>query len=343
MTANGVSTANQQNFEIDENELAKIIKKGKSQGFLTYEDVTDYLPDEVVGAEKLNGLIAAIEKSGIELCDASSLPGEAVADDVPKADSDGEIATPQTLGKLPRPSDDPIRMYLSQMAVIPLLGREEEISLAKRIEIARKRYRRGVLTSNYALMATFETLKRVYAGELPFDRTIKVSLTENLTKEQIQARMPHNFKTMEHLLKENAKDFKLLISKKTDEIEKKLARKRFLSRRAKLVVLVEELSLRSRRISPMIKQLRNYSDRMNLIRSQLNDEGPDAQTEVERKHLRSEWLGWSLFVRKVLQALKKELGTVRSFSLNLKTLNVNYPVAICGWLFRLQKNIATVV
>ena len=313
MTANGVSTADQQNFEIDENELAKIIKKGKSQGFLTYEDVTDYLPDEVVGAEKLNGLIAAIEKSGIELCDASSLPGEAVADDVPKADSDGEVATPQTLGKLPRPSDDPIRMYLSQMAVIPLLGREEEISLAKRIEIARKRYRRGVLTSNYALMATFETLKRVYAGELPFDRTIKVSLTENLTKEQIQARMPHNFKTMEHLLKENARDFKLLISKKTDEIEKKLARKRFLSRRAKLVVLVEELSLRSRRLSPMIKQLRNYSDRMNLIRSQLKDEGPDAPTEVERKHLRSELARLVTLCQESPASLEKRVGDCEKF------------------------------
>ncbi|MDG2180924.1 MAG: sigma-70 family RNA polymerase sigma factor [Mariniblastus sp.] len=313
MTANGSSTANQQNFEIDENELAKIIKKGKSQGFLTYEDVTDYLPDEVVGAEKLNGLIAAIEKSGIELCDAASLPGEAVAEDLPKADSDGEVATPQPLGKLPRPSDDPIRMYLSQMAVIPLLGRDEEISLAKRIEIARKRYRRGVLTSNYALMATFETLKRVYAGELPFDRTIKVSLTENLTKEQIQARMPHNFKTMEHLLKENAKDFKLLISKQTAEIEKKSARKRFLGRRAKLVVLVEELSLRSRRISPMIKQLRNYSDRMNLIRSQLRDEGADAPTEVERKHLRSELARLVTLCQESPASLEKRVGDCEKF------------------------------
>ncbi|MGI9495724.1 MAG: sigma-70 family RNA polymerase sigma factor [Mariniblastus sp.] len=313
MTANGSNTANQQNFEIDENELAKIIKKGKSQGFLTYEDVTDYLPDEVVGAEKLNGLIAAIEKSGIELCDAASLPGDVSVDDIPKADADSENVSPQPLGKLPRPSDDPIRMYLSQMAVIPLLGRDEEISLAKRIEIARKRYRRGVLTSNYALMATFETLKRVYAGELPFDRTIKVSLTENLTKEQIQARMPHNFKTMEHLLKENAKDFRLLISKQTADVEKKSARKRFLARRSKLVVLVEELSLRSRRISPMIKQLRNYSDRMNLIRSQLRDEGADAPTEVERKHLRSELARLVTLCQESPASLEKRVSDCEKF------------------------------
>ncbi len=313
MTANGSNTAKQQNFEIDENELAKIIKKGKSQGFLTYEDVTDYLPDEVVGAEKLNGLIAAIEKSGIELCDAASLPGDVSVEDIPKADVDRENAVPQPLGKLPRPSDDPIRMYLSQMAVIPLLGRDEEISLAKRIEIARKRYRRGVLTSNYALMATFETLKRVYAGELPFDRTIKVSLTENLTKEQIQARMPHNFKTMEHLLNENAKDFRLLISKQTGEVEKMSARKRFLARRAKLVVLVEELSLRSRRISPMIKQLRNYSDRMNLIRSQLRDGGADAPTEVERKHLRSELARLVALCQESPASLEKRVSDCEKF------------------------------
>jgi RNA polymerase primary sigma factor len=313
MTANGIDTANQQNFEIDENELSKIIKKGKSQGFLTYEDVTNYLPDEVVGADKLNGLIAAIEKSGIELCDASSVSVDASGEEMAKADSESDSAIPQPLGKLPRPSDDPIRMYLSQMAVIPLLGRDEEISLAKRIEIARKRYRRGVLTSNYALKTTFETLKRVYAGELPFDRTIKVSLTENLTKEQIHARMPHNFKTMEHLLKENVKDFKLLISKQTADVERKSARKRFLSRRSKLVVLVEELSLRSRRISPMIKQLRDFSNRMNLIRSQLRDQGPDAPTEVERRHLRLELARLVTLCQESPASLEKRVSDCEKF------------------------------
>ena len=270
-------------------DLKELIKKGKSQGFLTYEDVTSYLPDETVGAEKLDSLIAALEKSGIELCDTD--PNE-TDDETPeealKAEVESNTPLSAPIGKLPRPSDDPIRMYLSQMAVIPLLTRDEEISLAKRIEIARKRYRRAVLTCNYALSATVETLKRVYEGELPFDRTVKVSLTENLTKEQIQARMPHHFRTMDHLMKENAKDFQLLISKSVDDNTKGLARKRFLSRRAKLVILIEELSLRSRRISPMIKQLRKFSVRMNFIRSELAATEENGLTEVERKRLCSE-------------------------------------------------------
>ncbi len=294
-------------------DLSAIIQKGKSQGYLTYDDVTSYLPDEVVGAEKLDGLIAALESSGIELCDSPPNGEEPTPEEILRNEAEAESHLTAPIGKLPRPSDDPIRMYLSQMAVIPLLSREEEISLAKRIEIARKRYRRGVLTSNYALSATLATLKRVSVGELPFDRTIKVSLTENLTKEQIQARMPHNFRTMEHLIRENARDFRLLISRSVSNSEKSRARTRFLGRRAKLVILVEELSLRSRRISPMIKQLRNYSNRMNLIREQLADRSESGPTELERKRLRSELARLVMLCQESPEGLKKRVGECEKF------------------------------
>ncbi len=91
-------------------------------------------------------------------------------------------------------------MYLTQMAEIPLLTREQEIALAKKIEVTRKRFRRTVLGCDFAMRATIETLEKVHEGILPFDRTIKVSLTEQLTKEQIMARMPHNLPTLDRLL-----------------------------------------------------------------------------------------------------------------------------------------------
>lgn len=302
-------------MEILERELESLIKKGKTQGYLTYEDVTNYLPDETVGAEKLDGLIAALEGSGIELCDSppESVAGEPTPEEILKAELESESALNAPIGRLTRPSDDPIRMYLSQMAIIPLLSREEEISLAKRIEIARKRYRRAVLTCNYALTATTETLKRVHAGELPFDRTIKVSLTENLTKEQIQARMPHHFRTMDHLSKENAKDFRKLVSKSVDSEVKSQARVRFLSRRAKLVLLVEELSLRSRRISPLIKHLRNYCDRMNLIREQLANAEQNGLSEMDCKRLRGELSRLVLLCQESPKGLAKRVADCERF------------------------------
>jgi RNA polymerase primary sigma factor len=140
----------------------------------------------------------------------------------------------------------------------------------------------------YALKATVETLRRVCGGELPFDRTIKVSLTERLTKEQILARMPHHFRTMDHLIREQDKDFRILITKNIAPSTKNAARTRFLRRRAKLVLLVEELSLRSRRISPLIKQMREFSNRMNAIRSRINELGDSANDQRDRRRLAAE-------------------------------------------------------
>jgi RNA polymerase primary sigma factor len=269
-----------------EEELQTLIDKGKKQGYLTYAEVGNYLPDESTSSEKLDGLVGALEKSGIELVESAPGDDDPSPTELMKAEADAAEAL-KFSGKLPRPSDDPIRMYLSQMAVIPLLTRDEEVALAKRIEITRTRYRRSVLGCHYALSATLETLKRVHAGELPFDRTIKVSLTENLTKEQIQQRMPHNFRTMNHLVRSNEKDFNVIINTNKSKTERDEARTRFLRRREKLVILVEELSLRSRRISPLIREMRKFSDRIAWLKSQLNNAEVSA---VERRRFRSEYI-----------------------------------------------------
>ncbi len=102
-------------------------------------------------------------------------------------------------------------------------------------------------------------LQRVHSGELPFDRTIKVSLTERLTKEQISARMPHNLRTLEVLIRQNKADFELMVRKSTSPRLKAEVRRRFIRNRRKCLQMVEELSLRSRRVTPLLKQLEEIS------------------------------------------------------------------------------------
>ena len=271
-----------------EQRLKELIEKGKQNGYLTYNEVSEFLPDECDGAEELDKLVVAIENAGIELVGTDpekNIPGPTLEE---LKNSESDCAAFQ-FTRLPRPSDDPLRMYLSQMSEIPLLTRDEEIALAKRIEIARKRYRRNVMSCYYAVKATVDTLKKVFAGELPFDRTIKVSLTEQLTKEQIQQRMPHNFRTIDYLLQANEQDFDVLICKSATDAEKSVSRKKFLQRRAKLVQLVEELSLRSRRVSPLIAQLRKLSDRIQNIRSRISQLEADGDNGLELKRLKSDY------------------------------------------------------
>ncbi len=275
-------------MEAHQVELNVLVAKARQQGYLTWSDVTSYLPDQANSTEKMDSLIAALETQGIELRHSHPVEEGPSAEELTGVDSDAELRSLKISVRPGRPGDDPIRTYLSQMAEIPLLDRDEEVALAKKIEITRKRFRRTVLTSTYSLRSTLETLRRVFAGELPFDRTIKVSLTEDLTKDQIMARMPHHFATMQHLMKTNASDFRILVSRKADPADKAAARQRFMRRRQKLVILVEELSLRSRRVSPMIVQLQRFADRMKAIQSEINRLGNDNVTAGRRQQLRRE-------------------------------------------------------
>jgi len=262
-------------------DLSALISTGRAQGYLTFDQVNGYLPDEAVDPEKIDALLVALEDQGIELCDAPPVRGEPVA--AAPARREEAITTPPS-----NAGNDPIRMYLAQMAEIPLLSRREEISLAKRIEVTRKRFRRAILGCSYSLRTTVDTLRKVHEGSLPFDRTIKVSLTERLTKEQIQARMPHNLRTLDELLARSQADFRLLVSRRTLPEAARAARVRFRRSRAKSLVLVEELSLRTRRVQPLVKVLRGMSARMDAIQQDLRLMAAGQLSRDDRADMRKE-------------------------------------------------------
>lgn len=262
-----------------EKDLQVLIAKGTSQGYLTYDEVNAYLPDEDVHPEKVDNLLVALDSAGIELCDAPPKKKTTPAASGSQGTQSPTAKTTPAGETLPKLSDDPIRLYLSQMAQIPLLTREEEVSLAKKIEFSRRRFRRSVLGCEYAMRATVDSLERVHRGELPFDRTIKVSLTERLTKEQIQARMPHNLKTLDHLLSTNREIFRQLISKSTTSAQRRKLRTQFIRNRQKSLQLVEELSLRTRRVQPLMYQLKKFSDRMSELQQEIATLRAQSQTE----------------------------------------------------------------
>ena len=318
-------------MQLMDQDLSQLIARGTKDGFLTYDEVNTYLPDEDVNPEKLNSLLLALENRGIQLIEASEKKARDAAARRPSpnvrglrpVDMNADEETPEQIlanevasqsfssADLPKASEDPIRMYLSQMAEIPLLSREEEIALAKKIEITRKQYRRSLLETDYALRATVETLQKVHSGELPFDRTIKVSLTERLTKEQISQRMPHNLRTLNDLIAKNKADFEILVRRSASPRLKAEVRKQFLRRRRKCLELVEELSLRSRRVTPLLHQLEKISGRMTFIRERLADLGNDAMSRDEAADLRQELRELMLVTQESPTSLHNRMAKVR--------------------------------
>ncbi len=240
--------------------LHELIVRGKKQGFLTYSQINDYLPDEAMNPEKLDELLGSIWEEGLKIVtdDQVGMIVEEKKKPRTRAKNGKEVVVEEKSKKI----DDPVRMYLTQMGEIPLLTREKEISLAKTIEVTRNQFREELLECDYALKMAFDTLSKVNSGELPFDRTIKVSVTESKEKNQILGRMPHNLKTIENLRKQAIGDFEKSIDANASSEERKEAEKQHLKRRRKMVKLIEELSLRTQRLQPTMKRLEQISRRM---------------------------------------------------------------------------------
>lgn len=180
-------------------------------------------------------------------------------------------------------SDDPVRMYLTQMGEIPLLTRTQEISLAKRIEISRRQFRTKLLECDYVIQMAYKTLKRVHAGELPFDRTVQVSVTDRLEKDQIQGRIPHNLNTLAILLKRNRRDFLIAYAKSRTKSERRQAWLSLARRRRRCVRLIEELGLRTQRIEAALPVVEKFSRTIDELADRLSEHKRQRRPAAERK------------------------------------------------------------
>src|SRR5438874_6375843 len=302
-------------LKLDEG-LKSLIESGKHKGYLTYSQVNEFLPDDAVNPEKLDQLLMVLEEQGIELIDESEAE-EREAGPGPRSEDDARNhLEPSFMDEEDsRRIDDPVRMYLTQMGEIPLLKRDEEISLAKKIEVTRKRFRRKVLECDYALSNVVETLKRVHSGDLPFDRTVKVSLTENLEKDKIIQRMPHNLRTLERLMEQNVDDFNKSLDTRLGEEEQRRVRRTLRIRRRKAVTLVEELSIRTQKVQPLMRKLEQISSRMDELERQAEELKGNRSAKEDRANLEKELRDLMLItledaftLRKRVELMKKRFG-----------------------------------
>ena len=290
--------------------LNQLIEMGRQQGFLTFSQVNAYLPDEAVNPEKLDNLLQSLDELGMQIVADEKLP---VTPDVfmKRRAGKAKTAKPEKAEDKSRKIDDQVRMYLTQMGEIPLLTREQEISLAKKIEITRKRFRRHLLESDYALKQSIDILKKVNCGELPFDRTIKVSVTEGLEKNQILGRMPHNLRTLEILREKSIQDFELMITPGTSSADIKAALSRLEARRRKMVTLLEELSLRTQRLQPTMRRLEQIANRMDHLQRQIDSMKNLKSARDERANLQKELNDLMQMTLETPQTLRQRLDDVQ--------------------------------
>jgi RNA polymerase primary sigma factor len=183
-----------------EHDIDNIIEVGKEKGYLTYGDVNEMLPEEMATSpEDLDDLITTIGTQGIDLLDGPKFHGD--KDFEPAEGEDVELdLTPGTMEK----TNDPVRMYLREMGTVPLLTREGEVEIAKRIERGQMRVLKAISRSPIVIRevtALGEDLKRGVRNI----KEVVIFDDEELTEEVVLARVKATVARIDALAKHQKK------------------------------------------------------------------------------------------------------------------------------------------
>jgi RNA polymerase primary sigma factor len=168
-------------------DIKKLIDAGKEKGYLTYDQVNDLIPQDVHSPEDLDDLLTTMSTQGIDVLEGPKLPSAALDKKFDEDEAGEDVELDLTPGAMEK-TNDPVRMYLREMGTVPLLTREGEVEIAKRIERGQLRVLKALSRSPIVineLLAMGEDLKKGV-------RSIKEVVTfdeEEITDEILQNRL----------------------------------------------------------------------------------------------------------------------------------------------------------
>jgi len=193
-------------------DIQKLIDAGKEKGYLTYGEVNDLIPHDVHSPDDLDDLFTTLGTQGIDVLEAGKMPGADLKDKFEEMEAGEDVELDLTPGTLEK-TNDPVRMYLREMGTVPLLTREGEVEIAKRIERGQLRVLKAISRSPIVInevMAIGEDLKRGVRSI----KEVVIFDEEEITDEILEARI----KATTHRIDEMHKHFK-----KAEQLEEKLA------------------------------------------------------------------------------------------------------------------------
>jgi len=172
-------------------EVEKLLEVGKEKEYLTYDDINRLLPPEMNSADDIEAIFDVIGAEGISISESDEKFIEAAAGSVDGLDGKGDEAVDEELDLDLTPgsadkTNDPVRLYLREMAVVPLLTRDGEVVIARRIERGRRRALKAISRSPICIEDLIKTGERLRRGELHIREVVTFSDQEVITEEKIE-------------------------------------------------------------------------------------------------------------------------------------------------------------
>ena len=189
-------------FDEKFDQVNKLISLGKEKGYLLYDEVNDLLPSDVHSAEDLSDLLSMFDNEGIEVVDSPrSKSAESIAldktDDLKPDEAGEDVELDLTPGALDK-TNDPVRMYLREMGTVPLLTREGEVEIAKRIERGQMKVFKALSRSPVVIQALFAVARQLKAGEKSIKEVV-VFDDDELTEDRVILRLKEVVGTIDEM------------------------------------------------------------------------------------------------------------------------------------------------
>ena len=175
-----------------QNRIRELIKLAKEQGYLTFDDLNEALPEGVTDADELDMILTRLRRLEIDVIEASEV--DRYKDGKKDADEDEEDERTEPKVDI---LDDPVRMYLKQMGQVPLLTREQEVEISKRIEEAEGMVQKHISRFGFVARAHLELARKLFEGRERFDRVILDKKIES--RERYMKNLPRLCKQVERL------------------------------------------------------------------------------------------------------------------------------------------------
>jgi RNA polymerase primary sigma factor len=291
-----------------EEDIQKLIDAGKEKGYLTYNEVNDLIPGDLHSPDDLDDLLTTIGTQGIDVLEGGPKFG---ADKFESEGEEGEDVeldlTPGTLEK----TNDPVRMYLREMGTVPLLTREGEVEIAKRIERGQLRVLKAISRSPIVIreiVALGEDLKRGVRNI----KEVVIFDEEEITEEILQARIRVTIGRVDTLLKHQKKASLLLekletINPKAKAREHRKTRWMMNRERVEVSRIVRELKYTNAERKRLLDKVNKTVDAMRMLERQIKSlEQKHDQSKSEE--LRKEYRRQQKNCKTDLEKLEQEAG-----------------------------------
>jgi len=253
-----------------------VVSPGRKKGFLTYREMNSLLPEEVAPADQIDNILNLFDEMEIEVADEAERP-KAVGASEPQEEESSEVEldiVPSSVGR----TDDPVRMYLREMGKTPLLTREGEIRIAKRIEEGRKEVADAVCRAGVAVREIAEVGERLLKGRARVGELFALNEFDELSEQKEKELLAENAPLLEGLRKEQAKIDDLrrryqrgvgrLTERWLQKIQDEIAR-----RKAAQATLLQKLNVNQRVVERVVTRMRNLLGRIDQGERELRETG----------------------------------------------------------------------